>query len=140
VGESISRVVDFDQSEAKCRTTVASDVDPQLDSMKRTYDGMETLLARIVQEMNGEPSNSTRATIDRCIFYPQLGFLTEVQLKSEAGDRPYLDVDQNGDEWEKMFTAHGSVYYKNRQMRELDDHFGDIYGAIVGKLMQRRYE
>lgn len=30
------------------------------------------------------------------------------------------------------------VYYKNNEMREMDDHFGDLHGIISGKRERHR--
>jgi len=38
------------------------------------------------------------------------------------------------EQWEKMFTSDGMVYYKNDQMDEMNSRFGDIYNDICGKL------
>lgn len=38
------------------------------------------------------------------------------------------------DNWEKMFTSDKMVYYKNDQMNEMDNQFGDIYTEICGQL------
>jgi DNA mismatch repair protein MSH5 len=32
-----------------------------------------------------------------------------------------------------MFVSNDMGYYKNRQMKEMDSYFGDMYGMIAGE-------
>jgi len=41
------------------------------------------------------------------------------------------------DVWEKMFSSERIAYYKNYQMTEMDQRFGDIYGDICGETLSQ---
>ncbi|OTB16046.1 hypothetical protein K445DRAFT_351925 [Daldinia sp. EC12] len=126
VGELISQTIDFDQSMERGRIAVRQGVDAALDELKRSYDGMEHLLTNVIAKLRNELPEWARKYIQNCIFFPQLGFLTVVSLNPETGKGDY-NGEGVGDVWERMFVAEGCVYYKNRQMKEMDEHFGDAY-------------
>jgi len=42
--------------------------------------------------------------------------------------------------WERMFTTEEQVYFKNNETREMDDHFGDIYGIISDREIEISHE
>lgn len=107
-------------------------VDAELDDMKRTYDGLGDLLSEIATQLSNELPEWARTYIENCIFFPQLGFLTVVQLDPETGKGKYEGEGTDDDIWEKRFCTSEMGYYKNRRMRETDEYFGDMYGIICG--------
>ena len=111
---------------------MAAGVDARLDALKHDYDGMGSFLTEVSSKLLGELPGWARRHVRSCIFLPQLGFLTVVEMDSESGTGRYGGQGLQGDTWEKAFSADRVVYYKNRRMRELDAHFGDVYGIIVG--------
>jgi DNA mismatch repair protein MSH5 len=132
VGELITQTIDFEQSTERGRTAVKHGVDSDLDALKRRYDGMEHFLTGIAASVQSAVPEWARRYIKNCIFFPQLGFLTVVSLNPETGKGNY-DGEGSVDEWECMFVAEGCVYYKNQQMKEVDEQVGDAYCMIVGK-------
>ena len=80
VGEMISRTIDFEESDARRRTAVKTGIDPQLDALKRWYDGMDTFLTEVVNRLNQHLPEWARPYIRSCVFLPQLGFLAAVEL------------------------------------------------------------
>ncbi|KAI2616425.1 muts domain V-domain-containing protein [Hypomontagnella submonticulosa] len=139
VGELISQTIDFEQSLERGRTAVRQGVDANLDELKRSYDGMEHFLTNVIANLRGELPEWARNYVQNCIFFPQLGFLTVVSLNPETGKGNY-DGEGLNDVWERMFTAEGSVYYKNRQMKEMDEHFGDAYCMIIDREIEITHE
>ncbi|KAI0838978.1 muts domain V-domain-containing protein [Hypoxylon sp. FL0890] len=139
VGELISQTIDFEQSMERGRTAVRHGVDANLDELKRSYDGMEHFLTTVIAKLRGELPEWARKYVQNCIFFPQLGFLTVVSLNPETGKGNY-DGEGMNDVWERMFTAEGCVYYKNRQMKEMDDHFGDAYCMIIDREIEIIHE
>ena len=135
MGGLISSTIDFEQSKARSRAAVATGIDPQLDKLKRAYEGMESFLTRVDRQMSQELPAWARKYILNCVFYPQLGFLTVVSTDRETEKSDYSGEGLQGDIWEKMFAAEDKVYYKNNRMKDLDNHFGDIYCAIVGRFL-----
>ncbi|KKA30528.1 hypothetical protein TD95_003372 [Thielaviopsis punctulata] len=130
VGQLISRTVNIERCTSVARVIVATGVSPQLDELRRTYDGMESLLNQAAQQMVQSIPGWAREYISNCIFYPQLGFLTVVPLNQELNTPMYSGEGITDDTWEKMFTAEGKVFFKNSPMRELDEQFGDMYSMI----------
>ncbi|KAI0882714.1 muts domain V-domain-containing protein [Annulohypoxylon maeteangense] len=139
VGEFISQTIDFEQSMERGRTAVRLGVDANLDEMKRSYDGMEHFLTNVIAKLRDELPEWARRYVQNCIFFPQLGFLTVVSVNPETGKGNY-DGEGLNDVWERMFTAEGCVYYKNRQMKEMDEHFGDAYCMIIDREIEIIHE
>ncbi|KAI0140145.1 muts domain V-domain-containing protein [Hypoxylon sp. NC0597] len=139
VGELISQTIDFEQSIERGRTAVRHGVDANLDELKRSYDGMEHFLTNVIAKLRGELPEWARKYVQNCIFFPQLGFLTVVSLNPETGKGNY-DGEGLNDVWERMFAAEGCVYYKNRQMKEMDEHFGDAYCMIIDREIEIIHE
>jgi DNA mismatch repair protein MSH5 len=133
VGELITQTVDFTESDIHHRTIVTQGVDPDLDSLKRTYDGLEDFLSQVAAKLATELPEWATKYVQNCIFFPQLGFLTVVTLDPETGRGNYEGQGLDDDVWNLSFCTEDMGYYKNRQMKELDNHFGDMYGMICGK-------
>jgi DNA mismatch repair protein MSH5 len=133
IGEAISEVVDFKASVEQRRTAVVQGVDTELDGFKRTYDGMESLLNEAHNMLLTAIPEWAAQYVQSCLFYPQLGFLTAVELEVETGAGKYEGEGTENDIWEKMFVSNNVGYYKNNGMRGMDEYFGDLYGLICGK-------
>lgn len=129
----IDQTIDFQRSAEQHRTAVLQGVDPELDSIKRTYDGMDTLLTQIATTISNDVPEWAAQYIENCIFFPQLGFLTVVPLDPETGKGKYEGEGIENDVWEKMFVSSDMGYYKNNRVKELDAYFGDMYGMICGE-------
>ena len=128
----IETTVDFQRSAEQHRTAVLQGVDPELDSMKRTYDGMDSLLTEVATQLSSDLPEWASQYVENCIFFPQLGFLTVVPLDPETGKGKYEGEGMDDDVWIKQFVSNDMGYYKNRRMKEMDDYFGDMYGMICG--------
>ncbi|TKA69375.1 hypothetical protein B0A55_06164, partial [Friedmanniomyces simplex] len=127
VGKLINDVVDIEASKDRGRTVVRPGVDDDLDEAKSTYDGIEDLLSEVATHVaEGVPAELDSAV--NVIFFPQIGFLISIRLEEGTGHGVYEGtIDEP---WEKMFATEVQAYYKNSNMTELDEHFGDIYGRI----------
>lgn len=95
---------------------------------------MGSFLTEVSSKLLSELPSWARNHVRNCIFLPQLGFLTVVDIDTETGAAKYDGQGFQEDTWLKAFSAENAVYYKNRRMRELDVHFGDVYGTIVSML------
>ncbi|KAF4976941.1 hypothetical protein FZEAL_6476 [Fusarium zealandicum] len=131
VGDVISKTIDFEQSKDRQRSSVRAGVDPQLDELKRRYDGMDSFLTEVVNHMSRELPEWARKYVRSCIFLPQIGFLTVVEPNPTTGNGQYEGEGTSVGAWEKLFTADGAVCYKNSYMRELDEKYGDIEVEII---------
>ncbi|KAG5655045.1 hypothetical protein KAF25_000250 [Fusarium avenaceum] len=130
VGEMINKTIDFEQSKARHRSSVKAGIDPQLDELKRRYDGMDSFLTEVVNHINRELPEWARKYVRSCIFLPQIGFLTVVEPNPSTGNGQYEGEGTAGGTWEKLFIADGAVCYKNSYMKELDKEYGDMYCQI----------
>lgn len=133
IGTMITSVVDFEASATSHRTTVLQGVDAELDDIKRTYDGMDSLLTQVANQLSADVPEWAASYIENCIFFPQLGFLTVVPLDPATGGGKYEGEGLRDDIWQRRFVSNEMGYYKNRRMKEMDDYFGDMYGMICGK-------
>ncbi|KAB8291251.1 hypothetical protein EYC80_009938 [Monilinia laxa] len=133
IGQFITQTIDFERSAEQHRITVRQGVDPELDAMKRTYDGMESFLTEVQRKMTDDLPEWARQYIENCIYFPQLGFLTVVQLDPNTGEGKYKGEGTEEDEWTQTFVSDEKVYYKNRRMREMDEYIGDLYSMITDR-------
>lgn len=133
VGSLVNATIDFEQSKSREKYSIRSGIDTGLDNLKRHYDGMESFLTTVVKSITEQSAQWARQYIKSCIFLPQLGFLLVIELDETTGQGKYNGEGQSDDSWEKVFSADGSVCYKTRRMRDLDDRYGDIYCQIGGK-------
>ena len=133
ISRMITDIVDFERSGEQHRPAVKQGVDAELDNMKRTYDGMSSLLTQVANQLLHDLPEWARQYVESCIFFPQLGFLTVIPLDPSTGTGKYEGEGIQNDVWEKMFTSNDMGYYKNQRMRDMDSHFGDMYGMICGK-------
>lgn len=72
------------------------------------------------------------------LYFPQIGFLLTVPLDPNTNQAVY----EGGfdDPWESMFSTEGQAYFKNAEMREMDEHFGDLYGMISDREIEISHE
>ncbi|KAH8675857.1 muts domain V [Xylariales sp. PMI_506] len=139
IGELISQTIDFEHSRERGRTAVKQGVDSDLDELKRNYDGMEHLLTEVREKLRRDLPEWARRYVENCVFIPQLGFLTVVSLNPETGKSNYEGEGLN-DVWETMFAAEGSVYCKNKRMKEMDNQCGDAYCMIIDREVEIIHE
>ena len=130
VGKAICDIVDFEESQGQRRTIVRPGVDDELDESKRTYDGIEDLLSQVAVHVAQQVPVELDAQCN-VIFFPQIGFLISIRLAEETGDGVY--DGPVAEPWEKMFVTDSAAYYKNANMIEMDEYFGDIYGRICDR-------
>ena len=116
---------------------VRQGVDPDLDRLRHQYDGMESLLAQTATDLfQRSPGNRHLGEIE---FVPQLGYLIVVPLNPRTGQVRYNGRDDPQSTWQPVFSTESDLYFKSREMEELDCHFGDVYGDICGKHMSSQH-
>jgi len=130
VGRKITEVVDFDESRLQHRTVVCPHIDIELDQLKCDYNGLESMLSAIGREIAKTVPASFQPTLN-VIYFPQIGFLISVQREPDVNGISLLD--SNDEPWERIFTTNQIEYYKNSEMREMDERFGDLWTAICDK-------
>ncbi|KAK4507319.1 hypothetical protein PRZ48_001054 [Zasmidium cellare] len=128
IGQAISDTIDFDESRLKRKTVVQHGIDPELDEIRRTYDGIDDLLSHAAQHT---AQQVPAILVDQLnvVYFPQIGFL--ISVMKDEDDAPTTYAGPPNDPWEKMFGSPTHAYYKNSTTGELDDQFGDLYGRIL---------
>lgn len=125
------RQVDFRASAEQHRTVVNVGVDDELDQMRHRYDGLDSLLSEVRRRLL--ESSAYKAHLDlNVIYFPQIGFLILLPLDDQTGRGLHEEVLDPEGSWVRMFSTDAEVYYKSNETREMDEHFGDIYGMICG--------
>ncbi|KAF1968338.1 mismatch repair protein 5 [Bimuria novae-zelandiae CBS 107.79] len=137
VGRKISDTVDFDKSAEECRTVILEGVDEELDNMKQTFTGLDDLLGTVARSVSQNISATYQGSLN-VLYFPQIGFLITVPLDPTTGEAVYEGSFDNP--WERMFSTEDQVYFKNSQMREMDGHFGDLYGIISDREIEISHE
>lgn len=137
VGRKISETVDLEQSAEEGRTVILPEVDEELDRLKRTLNGMDDLLNQVAVKLSEKLPSNLRASLN-VIYFPQIGFLVTVPADPDTGNAVYAGSFDNA--WEQMFTTDVQVYFKTSEMREMDDHFGDVYGIISDREIEMSHE
>lgn len=77
-------------------------IDEELDQMKRTYAGLDTLLGHVAKKLSENIPSNIRGTLN-VVYFPQLGFLTTVPFDPATNEPVY-----NGGfeiSWERMFST-----------------------------------
>ncbi|KAJ4353311.1 uncharacterized protein N0V89_005038 [Didymosphaeria variabile] len=137
VGRKISDTIDFDKSAEELRSVVLEGVDEELDNMKRTFAGLDDLLGTVARSLSEKLPATFQGSLN-VLYFPQIGFLITVPLDRTTGEAVYDGSFDNP--WERMFSTEDQVYFKNSQMREMDGHFGDLYGIISDREIEISHE
>jgi DNA mismatch repair protein MSH5 len=102
VGRRISETVDLEKSAEQGRTVINSAVDEELDHLKRTLDGLDSLLNQVAAKLSEKMPSDLRASLN-VIYFPQIGFLVTVPVDPDNGDAVYAGSFDSV--WEQMFTT-----------------------------------
>lgn len=137
VGRKISETVDFEKSAEERRTVILPGIDEELDHMKRTLDGLEDILNKVAGKLSEGIPPDLQASLN-VIYFPQIGFLVSVPMDPATGAAVYDGSFESP--WEMMFSAEDQVYFKTAEVREMDDHFGDVYGIISDREIEISHE
>ena len=105
--------------------------------MKRTLDGLEDILNQVASKLSEGMPAELRAALN-VIYFPQIGFLVIVPIDTSTGAAVYDGSCESP--WEMMFSAEDQVYFKTAEVREMDDHFGDVYGIISDREIEISHE
>lgn len=115
------------------RTVVRTNVDDELDEMRRVYDGLDDLLSQASRAI-ADPLPLDYGRDLNCVYVPQIGFLISIPIDPTTGRPQYeggVDED-NGEPWRVIYSSDGRVYFKDSRMSQLDEAIGDISVRISG--------
>ncbi|KKK17632.1 hypothetical protein ARAM_004026 [Aspergillus rambellii] len=135
VGRMIQEIVDIDSSDEQGRTTVKPGLDRELDRMKDSYDGLNSLLKKVAIQIATTIPESLDIDVN-VIYFPQLGFNIAIPLK-DTGEAAY---NGSKDGWELIFMTENRAYFKDFRMKEMDEKLGDIYSLICEKEIEIVYD
>jgi DNA mismatch repair protein MSH5 len=102
VGRRISETVDLEKSAEQGHTVILPAVDEELDHLKRTLDGLDSLLNQVAAKLSEKMPSDLRASLN-VIYFPQIGFLVTVPVDPDNGDAVYAGSFDSV--WEQMFTT-----------------------------------
>lgn len=150
IGQDITDTIDFEESALQGRVVVKQHIDEKLDEMKRSYEGMESMLSEVAREIAITLPPEVQ-TLLNVIYFPQIGYLLVMPSVPETmppdGGATVTESSIEEvrpawvqDDWEFQFFTGACWYYKNPQMRELDDWFGDMYGDICDREIEIIHE
>ena len=114
--------IDFPLSQHEKRIVFKINHNSRLDELKRLYAGLDDFLSKFADSISLPDSD---ALAFKLVYFPQLGFL--IALEFENGG---LHIADEVIGLEHQFTANGLKYYKNEDMKNLDQEIGDIHFII----------
>lgn len=129
VGTLVNDTIDWEESTSAGRVCVRANVDEDLDNRKRIYHGIDDVLSRVAEQIchTVPPDYATSLNV---VYFPQLGFLICI---------PMLEQWKNNEEiteiegWSFQFSSDAHVYFKSKEMHDMDTHIGDLHSAIVDR-------
>jgi len=130
LGKHITDIIDLELSKEEQRIFVRNGIDRDLDQRRDFYHGIESFLSHVAETIARDIPMQLEAQIS-VVYYPQIGFLIAVPRISETDHAQYEGpIDQP---WERKFSTEGYIYFKNPQMRDMDEEIGDVYGQICDR-------
>ncbi|SCV67929.1 BQ2448_50 [Microbotryum intermedium] len=132
IGEIINDTIDWDESSAqKTHVIIRPGVDMDLDELRRTYNGLSSLLSKIAQRISLNVDSNFVQTLS-VVYFPQLGYLIVVPYTEEV-----IQAENYGPVgWSFQFVTEDYAYFKNSECYDLDRHIGDIHSNIVDREIQ----
>ncbi|KAK2827800.1 hypothetical protein FQN49_007330, partial [Arthroderma sp. PD_2] len=135
VGSAIHEIVNLPVSIEEHRTVVRPGVDRELDKLKETYSGMDSLLNQVAANIAASLPEGLNREIN-VVYFPQLGFNIAIPFD----DRGMPVHGSNDENWSQVFNTENRAYFKDPRMREMDEKLGDIYGLICEKEIEIVYK
>ncbi|KAI9322167.1 DNA mismatch repair protein MutS [Dichotomocladium elegans] len=129
VGDAINETIDFAQSKAEGRVVVKQHVDPELDQLKDTYAGLDSVLLEVAEEISPELPPVLRA-ISNVVYFPQLGYFVSIGREHEGMFEHNMGLPPS---FRLQFKTAETAYFKNDRTKELDDSLGDVHEMIVDR-------
>ncbi|WVQ87582.1 hypothetical protein IAS59_001308 [Cryptococcus gattii] len=130
----MNAVIDWDASRLERRVAVRPGVDDELDNWREVYAGLDATLNQVALMIYPQVPPGISSSVN-VVYLPQLGYLAVIQ--ADADEPPEILG------WESRFHTEDRYYYKTVEMKDLDDHFGDLYTLMIGKeieIIQRLVE
>ncbi|KAI8611749.1 muts domain V-domain-containing protein, partial [Chytriomyces sp. MP71] len=138
MGGYINSVIDFEASSADTSISVKSGVDEDLDELRRSFDGLDDLLSHVARDIADSIPDDMSDSLN-VIYFPQLGYLITIPLREDMTTRDSFVIAG----LDFQFCTEKTIFYKSKQMYEMDEALGDLHSIIVDKeieIVQRLQE
>ncbi|AET41376.1 MutS family protein MSH5 Ecym_8081 [Eremothecium cymbalariae DBVPG len=135
---SLDAAIDFAVSQDMNAIIIKNGVHQDLDDHRKVYDELEKILSVVAKEAeyiivnlldeeekyNFAKQNSNNNFIN-AVYVPQLGYLitVDIELESILNNNAQL-------RWREMFRTSTTIYFKNEEVTNMDQYYGDIYALI----------
>jgi DNA mismatch repair protein MSH5 len=121
--ERITSIIDEEATyECKC-IVIRTGFNAQLDTFKQEFDRLEEPLLMIGERINQRLPHLQN--LIKVIFLPQVGFLVALHDQIDWSEPGMLSED-----FAFIFTEANRYYFKNNEVRELDEGIGDLDAYI----------
>jgi DNA mismatch repair protein MSH5 len=132
VSHKIVQVIDMEESRINQRVVVNRAINEQLDDWKTRYDGLDSYLVEVAKHVKTKLPLEFQEFEPPAVevgYYPRIGYVLQVpEDLAEMLDEHSLTTKNP---WTQVFRAEGYVYFKNTEMQEMDQVFGDIWYMIL---------
>ncbi|KIY71247.1 hypothetical protein CYLTODRAFT_346399 [Cylindrobasidium torrendii FP15055 ss-10] len=129
VGNRINETIDWEESSQAGRVCVRAHVDEELDNRKTVYYGIDSVLSNVAQKLSTVVPPDYASSLN-IVYFPQLGFLICVPMREEWRGEAGISVI---DGWTFQFSSESHVYFKSKEMNDMDIHIGDLHSVIVDR-------
>ncbi|KAL1722791.1 DNA mismatch repair protein MutS [Schizophyllum commune] len=118
VGCKVNDIIEWDESTEAGRVCVRMGIDEELDNRKHVYNGIDSVLSNIAEQMSQTVPAEYAESLN-VVYFPQLGFLVYVPMLEEWKDEQGIQVM---DGWTFQFSS-----------EYMDVHIGDLHSLIVDR-------
>ncbi|KAF9242539.1 muts domain V-domain-containing protein [Melanogaster broomeanus] len=126
----MSRQIDWEESAEAGRVCVRPHVDEELDKRKHIYRGIDSVLSKVAEQISQTVPADYAESLN-VVYFPQLGFLITVPMLEEWESEAGVQVL---DGWNfQVISCRSHVYFKSKEMQDMDNHIGDLHPAIVDR-------
>ena len=94
----------------------------QLDAWKEEYECLEDTLREVAKDLFNKHCQLDGLSV---VFIPEVGYLVELEGNMVSHAQITLPLD-----FERIFVQDSYMYFKCNEMRDLDEHIGDLDGII----------
>ncbi|KAI6129695.1 muts domain V-domain-containing protein [Pisolithus croceorrhizus] len=129
IGNVINKTIDWEESAEMERICIRPHIDEELDNRKHAYCGIDSVLSKVAQKIS-QAVPAEYATSLNVVYFPQLGFLITVPMLEEWASDAGIKVLEG---WSFQFSSESHVYFKSKEMHDMDHHIGDLHSAIVDR-------
>lgn len=134
---TLQNVIDFELSNEIKKVTILDNVDERLQELRMLACHIEDLIVEesnvtenvifdvLTQEQSISIQNKTNDKLTNVLFFPELGFLTEVNTIVEEYFCAFNSLG-----WEETLRNESNIYFRTTQTDCLTERYGNIYITI----------